>query len=64
MMMMTFMTMMMMMMMTHISDSLVLLVGAPHISNAISIAGRVLGVGNNWTAGWIWMNWMDLDAFG
>ena len=39
---------MMMMMMTHISDPLALLVGAPHIPNAVSIAGRMLWGGNIW----------------
>ena len=58
MMMMTFMmmTMMMTLMMTHISDPLAFLVGAPHIPNAVSIAGRMLWGGNSWI-------WMDLDEF-
>ena len=71
MMLMMIMTMMMtfiMMMMTHISDPVSLLVGAPHISNAVSIAGRVLSGGNNWISlmdldelGWLWM---ELNGFG
>ena len=52
---------MMMLMMTYLSDSLVLLVGAPHISDAVSIAGRVLDLDELVGFGW---TWMALNEFG